>query len=215
MEPANLQSIEKTIKNEALPHDPGWCFTPRDLIGLGSDAAIRQALCRLEAKGVIRRLAQGLYEFPRTHPRLGLLPPSVDQVAQAIARRDNIKVQPAGAYAANLLGLSEQVPSRIVFVTDGAAKKIKIGRTEIVFKKTTAKTMATAGTALGLVIQALKHIGQERVTQSVQDQLRKHLRSIDPEPFKKGVQYAPAWIRKLMIQLKEGQHGSPPSTIAG
>ena len=137
----------------------GWCFTPKHFVGIGTAAAIRQVLARLEKDHFIRRLAQGLYDYPREHDKLGLLPPQMDHIAKAISERDSIRIQPTGAYAANLIGLSEQVPGKIVYLTDGPAKKIKIGRQEVIFKKTTIKNMDSAGADIGLLIQALKHYG--------------------------------------------------------
>ncbi len=203
----NKEPIEIIIKNRVYGHDRGWSFTPKNFKGLGSEAAIRKALSRLEAKGFVRRLAQGLYEYPRKHEKLGFLPPLADNVAKAISERDNIKIQPSGAYAANLLGLSEQVPSRIVFVTDGASKKIKMGRTEIIFKKTTAKNMANAGTLLGLVIQALKHIGKDNLTKPILQKLKKHIASIDKSNLQRGLIHAPAWIREVVMDIRGGING--------
>jgi hypothetical protein len=75
------------------------------------------ALTRLCRKGVIRQLARGLYDFPIDHPSLGRIAPSADAVAKALAARDAVRLQPAGAYAANMLGLSDQVPTKVVFLT--------------------------------------------------------------------------------------------------
>ena len=99
-----------------------------------------KALSRLTARGVIRRLARGLYEYPREHPELGTLSPDLEKVAKALAGKHRIRLQPAGAYAANLLGLSEQVPAKIVFLTDGPSRTVKIGRQEIHLRRTTLAT---------------------------------------------------------------------------
>jgi len=125
-------------------------------------------------------------------------------VAQAVAERDKIKIQPSGAYAANLLGLSEQVASRIVFVTDGATKKITVGKTEIVFRKTTAKNMANAGMTLGLIIQALKHIGKDNLTIGGTQKLKKHITTLNKKSLQRDLRHAPAWIRELILELANG-----------
>jgi hypothetical protein len=106
---------------------------------------------RLAAKGTIRRLARGLYEYPRMHPELGMLSPDIDQVAKALAGKDRICLQPSGAYATNLLGLSEQVPAKVVFLTDGPSRIVKIGRQEIQLRHTTTRNMAAAGRLSGLL----------------------------------------------------------------
>ena len=121
-------------------------------------------LHRLARKGVIRRLARGVYDFPKTHPVLGPLQPSAETIAKALAGRDHLRLQPAGAYAANALGLSEQVPAKAVFLTDGPSRTVKIGPTTIQLRRTTAKNMATAGRLSGLLIQALRELGRDHVT---------------------------------------------------
>ena len=89
--------------------------------------------------------------------------------------RDKITLQPSGAYAANLLGLSEQVPMKIVFLTNGPERKVQIGNQIIIFKHTSPRFMATAGRVSGLVIQALRHIGKKHVDTAIEARLRKNL----------------------------------------
>ena len=119
------QCIVNVVKNRILGHGRGWCFTPKHFQDLDSDTGVRSALSRLQRDKMIRRLAQGLYEYPREHVDLGVLPPQVDQIAKAIAEKNGLRIQPSGAYAANLVGLSEQVPGRIVFLTNGPAKRLR------------------------------------------------------------------------------------------
>ena len=139
-------------------------FVPADFLDLGSREAVDIVLHRLARKGTIRRLARGVYDFPKEHPVLGLLQPSAEAVAKALAGRDHTRLQPAGAYAANALGLSEQVPAKAVFLTDGPSRTVKIGPTTIQLRRTTAKNMAAAGRLSGLLIQALRELGKEHVT---------------------------------------------------
>ena len=131
------------VKSSIYGHGRGWCFTPDDFIALGSDSAVHQALSRLQKSGFIRRLSWGLYEYPRKHPKLGLLPPDVQQVVKAAARKDNLKTLASGAYAANLLGLSDQVPAKVVYLTGGISRRIRIGKRDIIFKATTPKNIAS------------------------------------------------------------------------
>jgi len=157
------QSIEKQIANRILSKGKGWVFTPNHLLDLGTRTAVAQSLVRLVRSGMIRRLAQGLYDYPAKHPTLGDLPPNYDRIAQALAGRDNLRIQPSGAYAANLLGLTEQVPAKIVFLTDGSNRTVQINKQQLVLKRTTPKNMATAGKVSGLVIQALRYLGQNNL----------------------------------------------------
>ncbi|MGQ0639960.1 MAG: DUF6088 family protein, partial [Gemmatimonadaceae bacterium] len=106
---------------------PGSIFTPRDLAHLGTRTAVASALTRHVRAGTINRPARGLYQVPKTDPVLGPLKPSPNDLAQALGGRDKIRLQPAGAYAANLLGLSTQVPLKIVYLTDGTPRTIRVG----------------------------------------------------------------------------------------
>src|SRR5580693_2107266 len=158
------QSIDSRILARIQRHGRGSVFVPGDFLDLGSREAVDIALHRLARKGTIRRLARGVYDFPKEHPVLGLLAPSADTVAQALAGRDRTRLQPAGAYAANALGLSEQVPAKAVFLTDGPSRTVKIGPTTIQLRRTTPRNMAAAGRISGLLIQAFRELGKEHVT---------------------------------------------------
>jgi len=136
-------------------------------LDLGSHSAIRQALVRLEKSKVIRRTGRGVYDCPKIHKDIGRLPPDVNQAAQAVAKKYAIKIQPSGALEANLLGLSEQVPVKVVFLTDGSGKKVMIGNTEVIFRNVAPRFMLLAGSAAGLLVQALKFFGQKHVDQDL------------------------------------------------
>lgn len=197
------QSIELKIKNRIIEHGRGWCFTPMHFMDLGSDASIRKALSNLQKQNAIRRLTQGVYDYPKVHDVLGMVPPDLNKVAKAIAEKNGVQIQPAGAHAANLVGLSEQVPGRITFLTEGPSRKIKIGNQEIVFKKTTNKIMSSAGTREGLLIQALKNIGKDHIDQAVRAQVTKFLKNSSEEEIKQNMKFAPAWIRSLVFEIME------------
>lgn len=163
--------------------------------------AVDSALARHKRTGTIRQLARGLYDYPIEHPKMGLVAPAADAVARAIARRDAVRLQPAGAYAANVLGLSEQVPTKIVFLTDGPARRVKLGRREIVLMRTTPRNMATAGRKSGTVIQALRHVGRRHVDGRMISIVDRQLSDSDRAQILKDLRYAPAWIADLLRPL--------------
>ncbi|HOW50959.1 MAG TPA: DUF6088 family protein [bacterium] len=196
-----MQGLDTKILNRIRGKGKGSLILPSDLLDLGTRRAIDVALHRLVKKGSLRRLARGIYDLPRTHPELGLLMPSADEVAKALAGRDRTRLQPSGAYAANLLGLSTQVPMKIVFLTDGPSKRVRIGRTEIILKRTTPKNMATAGTISGLIIQALRYLGHTAVDAAVIVQLRRRLDAAGKDRLSRDAALAPAWIGVIMRQL--------------
>jgi hypothetical protein len=197
------ESMENKIKNRIIERGSGWCFTPMHFADLGSDASIRKALSQLQKQSFIRRLAQGLYDYPKKHDLLGIIPPDVNEVAKAIAEKDSILIQPAGAHAANLVGFSTQVPGRIIFLTEGASKKVKIGNQEISFKKTTRKNMLSAGTKEGLLIQAMKNLGKEHIDKIARARIAEFLKNSNEKEIRENMKFAPAWIRTIVFKIME------------
>ena len=159
------------------------------------------ALHRLKRRKILRRLARGLYEYPREHPELGKLSPDIGKVAKALAGKDRIRLQPAGAYATNLLGLSEQVPAKVVFLTDGPSRTVKIGRQEIQLRRTTPRNMAAAGRLSGLLMQALRHLGKEHITPARVEHLKRTLPPKERRQLLKDLRLAPAWMHPLFREL--------------
>jgi Family of unknown function (DUF6088) len=197
-----MQSIVAKIKKRIYSKSRGFVFTKSHFLDLGSRTASAKALERLAGKGTIRRLARGLYDYPERHPVLGDLPGNYERIAQALAGRDNLRIQPSGAYAANLLGLTEQVPARIVFLTDGANRTIQINKQQLALKRTTPKNMATAGRVSGLVIQALRYLGQDNVDDKIIGILKKRLSSDDKRQLINDLRFAPVWIGIIFRKLQ-------------
>lgn len=198
MEENMTNSLSNLITARVKSNGRGWCFSSQDFADLGNYHAVRRTLARLTEAGLINRLAKGMYYYPRHHDTLGELPVKIDAVIDAMQRAHQIRCQPSGAYAANLLGLSNQVPAKIIILTDGPTKKMKVGNKEIYFKRTVPKNMATAGTITGLIIQAIKHIGKDHITQEHMQRLKRRLSTDDINILKKNAYLAPAWIAKLI-----------------
>jgi hypothetical protein len=198
-----MQSVDSKILNRVHGRGRGCVFTPGDFLDLGSRQAVDLALHRLVKKGVLRRLARGLYDYPRIDEQLGPLSPTIDAVVKALKGRDNIRLQPSGGYAANLLGLSEQVPMKVVFLTDGPTRRVQLGKQTIMLKRTTPRAMATAGRVSGMVIQALRHIGQRHVDELTVTRLRKRLSAEEKKQMLKDIRYAPAWIAAIMRRVAQ------------
>lgn len=199
------QSIVSIVKNRIKGHGRGWVFTPHHFNDLESDTGVRTALSRLQKEQMIRRIAQGVYDYPRIHNKLGKLSPSVEAVAKAIAEKNGAKIQASGAYAANLIGLSEQVPGKIIFLTDGPASKIRIGKLEISFKKTTVKNMHASGSKEALVIQAFKFMKQQHINQTMLETTKQFIKGSTRKELDKNLKYAPHWIKVLLFRLMEEQ----------
>jgi ribosomal protein S19E (S16A) len=193
-----MQSIEKKIELSIKNRPKGSLVFPNDYLGYGSSDAIRKALDRLEDKQVIVRVAQGIYVRPKISKLLGPLIPSVEEIAEAIAKRDRIRTIPSGSYALNTLGLSTQVPMNIVLLTDGSPREIKVGKRIIKFKKTTPKNLLAKGQISRLVIQALKEIGNGNVSKQEEEKIINLLKKENEKDLKNDIVLAPVWIQKIM-----------------
>ena len=200
-------SIEDKIleRIEILPK--GELLLPVDFSELGSSEAVRLSLFRLEKEGVITRVAQGIYVRPKESKLIGTLLPSAEEVADAIAKRDHIRTLPTGSYALNALGLSTQVPMNIVLLTDGSPREIKVGKRKIKFKKTTPKNLMAKGKISRLAIQALKEIGNGKVSVEEEKKIIDLLKKEDEKDLKHDIALAPVWIQKIMKKaLNEGEN---------
>jgi len=179
----------------------GSVFTHRQFTQLGTRAAVDQALSRLQRSGKIRRLTRGVYEFPKIHPRIGVLSPSPEAVAKAMAERTGSRITISGAKAANLLGLSTQVPMQNVFWTEGPSRTIRIGNQTVALKHVAPSKMIGAGTEAGVVIQAVRSLGKEGVHEIPVHALARQL----PRPVKRAVRRlavtAPAWSQPIFNKI--------------
>lgn len=197
------QSIDSRILATIHCRGSGSVFVPADFLDLGSREAVDIALHRLARKGTIRRLTRGVYDFPKKHPILGMLSPSADEVARALAGRDRTRLQPTGAYAANILGLSEQVPAQAVFLTDGPSRTVKIGPMTIQLRRTTPRNMEAAGRLSGLLMQALRELGEEHVTPERREHLKRTIPADKRRELLKDLRLAPAWMHPIFRELAE------------
>ena len=193
--------MDKQVWQRIASQGEGWVFTPSDFADVGSRTAVASALMRYATAGQIRQLSRGLYDWPRQHPVLGVLWPDVAQVAQALERKDGLRLQPAGAYAANMLGLSEQVPAQVVYLTDGPSRQVAVGPTLIALKRTTPKNMACAGRLSGLLIQALRFLGEVHVSPERIAHVRRSLPAEQRAKLTADLAYAPAWMRPWLLEV--------------
>jgi len=179
----------------------GSVFSPRQFAHLGTRAAVDQALSRLQRTGQIRRLTRGVYEFPKIHPRIGVLSPSPEAVAKAMAERTGSRIAVSGAKAANLLGLSTQVPMQNVFWTEGPSRTIRIGNQTVSLKHVAPSKMMGAGTEAGIVIQAVRSLGEKGVHEIPVHTLAKRLPRSVKRAVKRLTPTAPAWLQPVLNQI--------------
>ena len=197
-----MKLTEKQIIARIRAHGRGFVFSTKLFSALTDDSAsVRTSLSRLVQKQSIRRLAHGLYDLPIVHPSLGAIMPAMENVIEAIKKSDAIEVQVTGAYAANLLGLSTQIPMRIELYTSGPKRKIHFGKQEILLKPTTPRNMIGAGTKAGLIFHALRQIGKDNITIEMIEQIKSQIEEKDIKHIKKQIHFAPVWIAKIMRSL--------------
>jgi hypothetical protein len=195
-----MDSAENKILMRFREEEEGTLFFTEDFVSIGNAKSVSKALERLEEKGEIRRVARGIYKKPQFSNFVGeIRGASVDEIAKAIARRDKARIIPTGVYALNALGLSTQVPMNVVYLTDGAARRINVGKGKgILFKKTSPKNLATKGNISGLVIQALKSIEKDKIRDDEKRKIIDLLKREDIENLKHDITVAPEWIRIIM-----------------
>lgn len=194
-------SITNKVERSIFSRSRGSIIFRNNFADLGSATAIRQALNRLEKKGVLIRLAQGVYLYPKKHKTIGIIYPSLDDVANAIAKRDKARIIPTGIQALNKLGLSTQVPINAVYLIDGPSRNIKIGKGNIKFKKANPKILSVKNDINLLVIQALKELGVEAVDDTIKNKIKGVLENIDPDVIKKDMKLAPVWVSDLISEI--------------
>lgn len=167
-------------------------------LAVGHAKTVSKALERLVRSGELHRVAAGMYVRPIKDDVLGVLLPGIESIALAIARRDRARVVPTGSFALYRLGLTTQVPMNIVYYTDGSARRVTVGNQTITFKKSSARNVSAIGEISKLVIQALRTIGKDNVTEEEVGIIRERLRNEKPYHLQHDIKLAPEWIRKLM-----------------
>ena len=193
-----VESIESHILKKIKKAKRGTLFFVNDFLRFGNSKSVAKALERLVKKDEIVRVARGMYARLESDPILGEVKPSVENIAKAIAKRDKARIIPTGVLALHTLGLSTQIPVNVVYLTDGAARKIQIGKHIIVFKKTSPKNLAAIGSVSGLVIQALKEVGKGNLSEKEEERILMHLKKENRYRLEHDIKLAPEWIRVIM-----------------
>jgi Family of unknown function (DUF6088) len=199
-----MQTMRDQIVTRIERLGGGKAFSAKDFLDIASRGTIDMALGSLARSGTIRRIRRGLYDMPRVNNRLGgKLSPDIDEAAQAIARRQRWKIVPEGAWAANLLGLSTQVPAKIIYLTDGPNNEVLIGRRSIHFKHARPKAMAGLEGKFALVVQALRHLGKEEIGPREIEKLRTALSPAEKRRLVKDTRFGVDWIYEVAKRIGE------------
>jgi len=192
------QSIESKIVRRISRSSVKKVFFASDFADLGSGKAINKALERLAIAGKLHRVSHGIYIQVSDRSAIFTPIPDIDEIVLSIAARDKARILPTGSYALYKLGLTTQVPLRIVYYTDGSPRKVRIGNYLVTFKKAAARRLALKGRLSKLVIQALREIGKSEASPEIIDRLKTRLKGEDPAVVEHDLALAPEWIRKLL-----------------
>ena len=195
-----MKSIEENIRLAIDKAAAGSIIFPEDFDEYGTPNAVNVTLHRLSKIKYIERMGYGIYAKPKQSKLLGQILPTTDEVAKAIAKRDRARILPTGSYASYLLGLSTQLPLKIVYLTDGSARKVKVGKSVIVFKKVAPKQLAMEGELSKLVVQALKEIGKDNITEKEEKIIMDQLKKEDTKKLRNDIALAPQWIGEIMAK---------------
>jgi hypothetical protein len=198
----SMQSIENKVISRIYGRGRGWAFTEADFSSDFKRTSIDWALSNLVKTNKIRRVCRGVYDYPKYSEFLKeTLSPDFDQVAQALARKFNWRIQASGDAALNLLGLSTQVPARIVYLTDGPSRSYQVGQSELCFKKEALKNIGFKHLESGLIVHALKSLGQEHIDDAVIEKIRQKIDSKKHKQIMRDVSSVTGWVKEAIWKI--------------
>ncbi|MBT3294520.1 MAG: hypothetical protein HN383_04560 [Verrucomicrobia bacterium] len=206
-----MDTVKQRILTRMKEGEPSKAYSPKDFLDLGSRGSVDMALSQLVDAGSIRRVIRGIYDYPRSGKLIaGPVSPKLNEVARAIARKHGWRILGAGAHAANILGLSTQVPAKALYLSDGPTRSYKLDRRAIQFKHAEPKTLGAASEVNGLVVQALRYIGKNVVTDAMVRRIARVLSEPDRRTLLHDTQYSTDWIHevaKAIVGEGEKQNG--------
>ncbi len=203
-----MSTITSQITRRIHAKRRGWVFTPKDFLDMGSRAAVDQVLSRLVKQDKIRRLDRGLYDYPKQHATLGTLSPDADSIAQALATQYGDMAFPSGAMAANLLGLSTQVPAKPTYMTNGISRIKNVAGRTITFKHARVPLMRRLPDSVNYLLQALSYLGRDSIDGDVIQRCAKQLDSRDINSLSQAASQVPGWMADILQKIQSAHHGT-------
>jgi len=207
-----MNSTINTIVKRIRAKRRGWVFTPANFLDIGNRAAVDQVLSRLTKKGMIRRIGRGLYDFPKQHAVLGTLSPDTDSIAHAVGSKDSNKIHPSGAMAANMMGLSTQVPAKPVYLTNGASKSITVDKQVVILRHAKVPLLDNTPDIVNLTFQALNYLGKRNIDDQVVQRCAHVLNDKDISSIYKSISHVPGWMADTIHKIKQQHNGQIHNT---
>lgn len=197
-----MKNISESIFYFIAGHGRGWAFSSSDLAGRFARQQIDNALSDLAETNKIRRVARGLYDYPRFSDLLQkTLSPDIDQVANAYARKFNWRIEVSGDSALNLLGLSTQIPAQYAYLSDGPSKSYDVMGVALNFKKSTLKDIGFKHRESTLIVQALKALGKEHLNTELFAKIRAKIAKKSFAKILRDTQGSTGWIYEAIKQI--------------
>jgi len=193
-------SVNNTIELKISKSKPGQVFLPSDFKDLGTSTAIRKALSRNVASGKIERMGQGIYVVPKYDKVFGKVLPSLEELAEVLAKKEHIIIKPSGQYALNKVGLSSQVPMRQVYLTTGHSKKIQVGKSCIIFKSTTAKKLSMKGEITSLLFLGLEELDLKNLTPAQKEHIQMLIKKDSLANINYNLRLAPTKVSDFVVK---------------
>jgi hypothetical protein len=194
-----LNSTHQLVADRISRFSAGELVFPTDFRGMGSEDAIKMSLSRHTKENRLERLGHGIYLRAGKSVKV----PALEFVAKAIAKKEKVKIRPAGDFALYQLGLTKFKPSDLVYLTDGEPRSIKIGDQRLIFKSTTCKKLALSESISGLLVLALEELGKDNLTDQFTQEIAGKLSGINQKTWSKDLQLAPGWIYNLLFKLHQ------------
>lgn len=199
-----MSSYTEKISNKINSFEANKVFFANDFLYIASNATVRQILKRLADEDKIKRVIDGFYYNPRYSELIGEYEAvSIHELALAIARKYNWNIAPYNSTALNLLGLSTQVPTHYKYISSGRYKEYKIGDSILEFKKVNPGEIANMSLKSATVIQAIKSLGKENITNEVIQKIRESLTEKERTDLMNESKSVPAWIYEVIREIKE------------
>ncbi len=195
------------ISDKINDFDSHKVFFANDFLDIASNATVRQILKRLADERKIQRIIDGFYYNPRYSELIGEYEAvSIHELALAIARKYNWNIAPYNSTALNLLGISTQVPTHYKYISSGRYKEYKIGDTILEFKKVNPGEIANMSLKTATVIQAIKSLGKENITNEVIQKIRENLSEKERKDLMNESKSVPSWIYEVIREISEGEN---------
>ena len=202
MNTATRGNIKRIIMEKINESESHSIFFISDYANLGAKETIRKILHEATIRGILEKAGHGIYVKPKVS-RFGKVPVPLEKVAKEIAQRDKCEILPTGSTAANLIGLSTQVPMNLSYITTGSTRTIAIGERKINFRHASPKNFASKGTVIPLLIQGLREIGEDNISNTDYDAIRRFIFKQQDPYIQEDLLLAPVWIQCIIKKIMQ------------